>query len=71
MPGQPVFAISGLRWPAGMNIALTYSLWLLVTVTALYARLRRFIWMPVPRLRAFAVGRYAIWHYAYMRYAAM
>jgi hypothetical protein len=44
---QPMFVISGLLWHAGMNIALSYLLWLPVAVAALYVGFRKFIFRMI------------------------
>jgi hypothetical protein len=51
---QPMFLISGLLWRLGMDIAVSYLLWLPVTVAVLYIGFRRFIWdtLSEPMARA-------------------
>lgn len=39
---HPMFLISGLLWRAGVNIALTYLLWVPVAVAALFVGFRRY-----------------------------
>jgi hypothetical protein len=51
---HPMFAISGLLWRAGMNIALSYLLWLPVAVAVLYVGFRQFSFrlLATPMARA-------------------
>lgn len=54
---NPMFALSGLLWRAGIGIALSYLLWLPVAVGVLYVGFRQFIWHFVsgPTARAAAL----------------
>lgn len=54
---QPMFLISGLLWRAGMNIALSYVLWLPVAVGVLYGGFRKFTFrfLVSPTARAVAL----------------
>lgn len=54
---HPMFVLSGLLWRAGMNIALSYLLWLLVAVGVLYLGFQRFTFrmLSTPLSRAAAL----------------
>jgi hypothetical protein len=44
---HPMFAISALLWRAGLNIALSYLLWLPVAVGVLYVGFRQFVFRTI------------------------
>ena len=44
---HPMFVISGLLWRAGVNIAVSYLVWLPVAVGVLYIGFRRFVWRMI------------------------